>query len=152
MRVFISYSLGLIDQHVARLIAQQAQTRGIEVDSTRYGSHWSETVSAAVQAADFVVAIISGDSHQASIVQSEVKAAVTLGKPVIALVERGSAALSPGVGLRYVEFDRHDPGPALSNIGQILEEHRNKTNLQGWLVAGGLAILALYLFSGDDKR
>jgi hypothetical protein len=155
MRIFISYSLGQMDQHIAYLLGQQVQAKGFTVDSTRHGTPWSviltPVISQAVMAADVVIAIVSKDSQYTSYVQHEVQTAVNLKKPLIALIEKGAASLIRVPGLRYIEFDRHDPGPALANINYTLEGQRNQQNLANWLVAGGLAILALYLLSSEEK-
>jgi hypothetical protein len=155
MRIFISYSLGQTDQHVAGLLAQQAQAKGFQVDSTPHARQWdttpTQTINQSLLAADVVIAIVSKDSPHIATAQHELNAAVNLKRPVIALVERGTAAFFPIPGLPYVEFDRYDLGPALANIGQNLEAHKNKQNLGSWIVVGGLAVLALYLLGSEDK-
>ena len=155
MRIFIAYSLGQTDQHVASLLAQQAQAKGFEVDSTPHAKPWdsvpTQNINQSLLAADVVIAIVSKDSPNIATARHELNAAVNLKRPVIALVERGTAAFIPIPGLPYVEFDRYDPGPALASIGQNLETHRSKQNLGGWIVVGGLAVLALYLLSNEDK-
>jgi hypothetical protein len=155
MRVFISYSLGLVDQHIASLLGQQAQTKGLIVDSTRHGTPWSvapkQDLNQALLAADVVIAIVSSGSPYVATAQHELQTAVSLNRPVIALVETGTASFIPIPNLPCVEFDRYDPGPALTKIGQILEDHKNKQNLGGWIVAGGLALLAVYLLSGEEQ-
>jgi hypothetical protein len=97
------------------------------------------------------VAIVSNDSSFVTNILLELQTAVSLGKPVIALIEQGTRAFVPMANLTYVEFSRYDPGPALNHIGRILEDHKNKQNVGNWIVAGGLALLALYLLSGEEK-
>jgi hypothetical protein len=155
MRVFISYSLSEMDSHIATLLARQAQTQGLIVDSSQYARDWTtpldQSLTQALSTADVVVGIVSNDSSFVSNTLRELQTAVSQGKPVIALVEQGTSAFIPTAGLTYVEFNRYDPGPALNSIGRILEDHRNKQNAGNWIVAGGLALLALYLLSGEEK-
>jgi len=155
MRVFISYSLGQTDQHIASLLSQQAQSRGVTVDSTRHWAPWdaasAQIINQAVMAADVVIAIVSRDSQYTLNVQHEVQTAMSLKKPLLALIEKGAASLIRVPGLRCVEFDRHDPGAAIASINNTLESQKNQQNLTSWLVGGGLALLALYLLSSEDK-
>src|SRR5437588_4804665 len=125
MRVFISYSLGRTDQHIASLSSQQAQAKGVTVDSTRHRVPWdapsAQIISQSIKAADVVIAIVSRDSQYTLNVQHELQSAVNLNKPVLALIEKGATSFIQMPGLRYVEFDRHDPGPAIASINYTLE-------------------------------
>lgn len=150
MRVFISYSLSQVDRHIANLLAQQAQARGFLVDFTEHRPFLASVPSQQVSVADVVIAIVSKDSQDVATVRSEVQMAVNSYRPVIALVESGSQFLHTP-GLTLVEFDRYNPGHALTTIDQALEAHRNKQNLGSWIVAGGLAVLALYLLSSERE-
>jgi GTPase Era involved in 16S rRNA processing len=156
MRVFISYSLSQTDQHIASLLSQQARSRGVTVDSTGHWVPWdaasTQIINQAIMAADVVIAIVSRDSQYTLNVQHELQTAMKLNKPSLVLVEKGDASLIQIPGLRYVEFDRHDPGPAIASINYTLESQKNQQNLTSWLVGGGLVLLALYLLSSEDKN
>jgi hypothetical protein len=151
MKVFISYSLGYTDAHVAVLLSQQAQANGITVACSQQGVPWSHDISDTVRqligSADVLVAIVSADSQLALNVHNELNTALLLNKPVIALIERGTQ-MAHVSGIHYVEFDRYNLRPALVQISGILEQHKGK-DVKAWILAGGLALLALYLISQE---
>jgi hypothetical protein len=151
MKVFISHSLGYADAHVAVLLSQQAQAKGFIVETSQPSIPWaagmSETARRSINSSDLVVAIVSVDSQLAQSVYSELNAALSVGKPVLAIIEHG-VQLPAIQGLHYVNFDRNNLRPALAQISSILEEHQGK-NIKAWVLAGGLALLALYLISQE---
>jgi hypothetical protein len=71
-------------------------------------------------------------------------------KPALALIEKGVYGHINVEGIHSVIFDRQNLSPALSHISQILEGQKNQETVKNWLVVGGLALLALYLF-GKEK-
>jgi hypothetical protein len=99
---------------------------------------------------DMVIAIVSRDSRNIANVQRELEFVRTIGKPTLALIEKGVYDQINAGGIHSVIFDRHNLSPALSHISQILEGHQNQETVKNWLVVGGLALLALYLF-GKEK-
>lgn len=153
MKLFISHSLAPTDLQVALLLNRQAQAKGIIVESSQHqapGVNFAQVVQHAIFYSDFVIAIVSLDSPYTSNVQQELSIAASLGKPSLALVERGVRSLQPIHGVQYVEFERRDLGPALAHISAILEGRKNQENLGKWIVGGGLALLALYLISKSE--
>jgi hypothetical protein len=151
MKIFISHSLGYTDAHLAVLLSQQAQAKGFTVESSQSAIPWAPGISEAarrsISSSDLVVAIVSADSQLAQTVYTELNAALSAGKPVLALVEHG-VQMPPIPGTNYVYFDRYNLRPTLAQINGILEEHQGK-NLKAWAIAGGLALLALYLMSQE---
>ena len=151
MKVFTSHSLGYTDAHVAVLLGQQAQARGFTVESSQSSIPWAPGISEAarrsISSSDLVVAIVSADSQLAQSVYTELNAALSVGKPVLALVEHG-VQMSAIPGINYVYFDRYNLRPALAHISSILGEHQGK-NIRTWVIAGGLALLAVYLISQE---
>jgi TIR domain len=153
MKLFISHSLAPTDLQVAALLNRQAQAKGISVDSSQHhavGATLVQVIQNAIFYSDFVIAIVSLDSPYTSNVQQELSAAASLGKPSLALVERGVRSLQPIIGIQYVEFERLNLGPALARISAILEGRKNQENLGKWIIGGGLALLALYLISKSE--
>jgi len=154
MKVFISHSLAPTDLQVAILLTRQAEAKGILVESSQHQAPAFESIQVTQQSilqCNFVIAIVSLDSPYASNVQQDLVAAAKLGKPVLALVERGVPAFHVLPGVQYVEFVRQDLGPALANLSSILEKRKNQENLGNWIVGGGLALLALYLISKAES-
>jgi len=165
MKLYISYSLGVTDLHVAGLLRQQAQTAGIEVETSQhqlalpqdpvtkygYGSGIPAYNSLAINTAgiissNFMIAIVSSDSLYMSNVQVELRYAVGLKKSVLALIE-GTIPIEQIPGVDYVYFNRNNLKLALEHINRILIERKQKEEANKWIVAGGIALLALYLFS-----
>jgi hypothetical protein len=155
MRIYISYSLSPIDIHVASLLSQQASERGHIVDMSTHENTRITSVAQAIyqriKVANMVIAIVSADSTYQPYVYDELNMAVELHKPVLALIERGVGNKISSPNIQYVEFDRYNLGPALVRISTMLERKQNQQNTGAWLLAGGLAILALYLLSNKDK-
>lgn len=154
MKLFISHSLSPTDWQVATLLSRQAQSKEIAVESSQHqpalGIDTAAMIQQTIFSCDFVIAIVSFDSQYTANVQHELTVATSLGKPCLALVESGVRMLRPLAGVQYVEFVRHDLGPALEHISEILEGRKNKENLTKWVIGGGLALLALYLISKSE--
>jgi hypothetical protein len=151
MKVYLSYSLSPTDLHIASLLARQAQAKGLEVETSQH-QHVLGTTSIntpALMSASLVIAIVSHDSRYLTTMQQELQYATDISKPVLALVERGLSSHFSVPGTQVVEFDRSNLNPALAHISAILEERKNQDNAGQWLVAGGLALLALYLFDQE---
>lgn len=155
MKLFISHSLAPTDVQVAVLLKNQAQAKGISVESPQHSvsapANVFDVINHAIAQCDFVIAVISRDSRYTRNVQYELGVAAALKKPSLALIERGSAPLQPVAGIQYVEFMRHDLSPALTHISSILEGRKNQDTATKWLIGGGLALLALYLL-GESKE
>ena len=152
MKIYISYSLGLTDLHIASRLAREAQAKGITVLTSQQPSTpttWSVTPTHPILAADAVIVIATRDSRNITNVSQDLQAAVNYRKPVLALVEKGILGQSSDA-IQYIVFDRRNMGEALTQINTFLESRKNQQNMNQWLVAGGLALLALYLF-GDKK-
>jgi hypothetical protein len=153
MKIYLSYSLAPTDMHIASLLFRQAQAKGIVVETAQQivpGSNWSAMITQQIMSSSMVIAIISRDSQNAANVEREIGFARMYGKPVLALIEKGVYAPVNLADIQWVIFDRQDLSPALSNISMILERHKNQESDKDWLVVGGLALLALYLF-GQEK-
>jgi hypothetical protein len=152
MKIYISYSLGLTDLHIASRLAREAEAKGITV-LTSYQptapATWSLSPMPPILAADAVIAIATKDSRNITNFSNDLQTAVSYRKPVLALVEKGILGQSSDA-IQYIEFDRRNLGGALAQINTFLESRKNQQNTNQWLVAGGLALLALYLF-GDKK-
>lgn len=155
MKLFISHSLAQTDAYIAALLVRQAQSKGITVfttqQSTSLGQSLNDITLQAIQTSDIVVAIISRDSYYSANVQYELEFAASLNIPVLALVEHGALVQPQIAGLQYVEFTRHNLPPALTQIERILEAKKSQSDTGNWLVAGGLALLALYLISKSES-
>lgn len=151
MKLFISHSLAPTDVQVAFLLRRQAQAKNIEVESPQHSASASaeigSVISHAIAGCDFVIAIVSRDSRHTANVQFELGVAAALGKPTLALIERGAPQIRPAGGIQYVEFTRDDLAPALAHISSILEGRKNQETMGKWVIGGGLALLALYLIS-----
>lgn len=153
MKIYISYSLGHTDLYIATVLAREAQAKGITVENSQEaapGIEWATMISHRIVSSDVIVAIVSRDSVNSANVQRELEFAKAYGRPVLALVEKGLYPAIDVVGIQCVEFDRRDLSPALSQINWILERQKNDKTLKTWLVAGGIALLALYLI-GQEK-
>jgi len=153
MRLFISHSLAPTDLNVAVLLSRQAQAKGIVVETSQHQAPVTESTPVMQHAmfySDFVIAIVSLDSEYTASVQLELGAAASLGKPALALIEKGVRSFHTISGVQYVEFTRRDMAPALAHISSILEGRKNQENVAKWVVGGGLALLALYLISKTE--
>jgi len=153
MKIYLSYSLAPTDMHIASLLSRQAEARGIVVETTQQiipSANWSAMITQRIMSSSMVIAIISRDSRNIASVERELGFARMYGKPVLALIEKGVYAPINVADIQWVMFDRRDLSPALSNISMILERHKNQEPDKSWLVVGGLALLALYLF-GQEK-
>lgn len=140
--------------HIASLLSRQAQAKGIIVGTAQQivpGSNWSAMMTQQIMSSSMVIAIISRDSQNAANVGREIGFAKMYGKPVLALIEKGVYAPVNLADIQWVTFDRQDLSPALSSISTILERHKNQESNKSWLVVGGLALLALYLFSQESS-
>jgi len=152
MKIYISYSLGLTDLYVASRLAREAEAKGITVLTSQQPtmpSTWSVGPTHPILAADAVIAIATRDSRNFENFSHDLQTAVGYRKPVLALVEKGILGQSSDA-IQYIEFDRQNMGQALAQINTFLESRKNQQNTNQWLVAGGLALLALYLF-GQKK-
>jgi hypothetical protein len=154
MKLFISHSLSQTDSYIAAILVRQAQAKGITAYTTQQSASLGQSLNdltlQAIQTSDIVVAIISRDSYESVNVQYELEFAASLNRPVLALVEHGALVQPEIAGLQYVEFTRHNLQPALSEIERILETKKSQSDTSNWLVAGGLALLALYLISKSE--
>jgi hypothetical protein len=154
MKIYLSYSLAPTDMHIASLLSRQAEARGIVVETAQQivlGSIWSAIITQQIMSSSMVIAIISRDSQNVANVERELGLARMYGRPVLALIERGIYAPANLADIQWVTFDRQDLSPALSDISMILERHKNQESDKSWLVVGGLALLALYLFSQEKS-
>jgi len=158
MKLFISHSLAPTDWQVATLLSRQAQGKGMAVESSQHqafvGVDLATVIRQTIASCDFVIAIVSFDSSYTANVQYELNVAASLGKPCLALVEQGVYPFQPLAGVQYVDFVRHDLGPALNHINAILEGRKNQENMESmakWVIGGGLALLALYLISKSES-
>jgi predicted DNA-binding transcriptional regulator len=152
MKIYLSYSLTVTDLHIAGLLTRQAQAKGILVETLQQmapGANWTAMIANSIASSDVVIAIVSRESLNIANVQRELGLAKDYRKPVLALIEKGLLTQINISDIQYVEFDRRDLSPALSRISAILEEKKNQKTAN-WLVAGGLALLALYLI-GQEK-
>jgi hypothetical protein len=152
MKIYISYSLGLTDLHIASRLTQEAEAKGITVLTSNQPtapSTWSTAPAHPILAADAVIVIATRDSRNMVNISNDLQTAVSYRKPVLALVEKGIYGQSSNA-IQYIEFDRRNMGEAIAQINTFLESRKNQQNINQWLVAGGLALLALYLF-GDKK-
>ena len=152
MKIYLSYSLTATDLHIAGLLTRQAQAKGIVVETLQQmapGASWTAMIANSIASSDVVIAVVSQDSLNIANVQRELEFAKAYRKPVLALIEKGLLTQINVSDIQYVEFDRRDLSPALSRISVILEEKKNQKTAN-WLVAGGLALLALYLI-GQEK-
>jgi hypothetical protein len=155
MKIYISYSLAPTDLYIASLLTRQAQAKGVTVETARPiapGSNWAAIAAHPIAGSDVVIAIVSRDSHNILNVERELRIALSYAKPVLALVEHGLHAQINVPNVQYVEFDRRDLSPALARISAVLEGRKNQENAGQWLVAGGLALLALYLIGQESKE
>ena len=153
MRLFISHSLAPTDLHVAVLLGRQAQAKGIVIDTSQHQAPVTEStpvIQHAIFYSDFVISIVSLDSEYATSVQLELGAAASLGKPTLALIERGVHLMQRIPGVQYVEFTRANVSPALAHISSFLDAKKSQENLGKWIVGGGVALLALYLISKTE--
>jgi hypothetical protein len=155
MKIYVSYSLAPTDLHIATLLARQAQAKGIDVQTAQQiapGSNWAAIAAHPIASSDVVIAIVSRDSKNISNVERELGVALSYAKPVLALLEQGLQVQINVPGVQYVTFDRRDLSPALTHIGAILEGRKSQENAGKWLVAGGLALLALYLIGQEGQE
>jgi nitrous oxidase accessory protein NosD len=154
MKIFISYSLGNTDLYIASLLINEAQAKGITVATSQQQltapTSWTPMTIHPISLSDVVIAIATKDSQNVSSVERELQMAVSHGKPVLALIEKGLYLRINAPEIQIIDFDRHDLGAALSQVNAILESRKNQQNVNPWLVAGGLALLALYLFGRED--
>lgn len=155
MKIFISYSLGNTDLYIASLLINEARAKGITVATSQQQltapTSWTPMAAHPVAVSDVVIAIATKDSQNVSWVERELQMAVSYGKPVLALIEKGLYLRVNVPGVQIIDFDRHDLGAALIQVNAILESRKNQQNVSPWLVAGGLALLALYLFGREEK-
>lgn len=154
IKIFLSYSLAPTDMYIAGLLSRQAEAKGIVVETAQRvaaGSNWAALVSNQIISSSIIIAIVSRDSRNVVNVERELRLANTYGKPVLALIEKGAYSPVSVAGINCVEFDRRDLSPALSSISLILEGQKNQETVNNWLVVGGLALLALYLFGKEEE-
>lgn len=155
MKIYVSYSLAPTELHIASLLARHAQAKGIAVETARQiapGSNWAAIAAHPIANSDVVIAIVSRDSRNISNVERELGVALSYGKPVLALVEQGLHVRINVPGVQYVTFDRRYLSPALAHISAILEGRKSQDNAGKWLVAGGLALIALYLIGQESEE
>jgi hypothetical protein len=153
MKIYITYSLGLTDLHIASRLARQAQAKGIIVETSQQPAtpvNWATAIAHPISNTNVVIAIATRDSQNILNVERDLQIAIKHGKPVLALIEKGLYPQAKIPGIQYIEFDRSSMGLALAQINALLESHKNQQNVNQWLVAGGIALLALYLF-GQEK-
>jgi hypothetical protein len=154
MKIYVSYSLAPTELYIASLLARHAQAKGIAVETAQQiapGSNWAAIAAHPIASSDVVIAIVSRDSRNISNVERELGVALSYAKPVLALVEQGLQVQINVPGVQYVTFDRRDLSPALAHISAILEGRKSQDNSGKWLVAGGLALIALYLMSQESQ-
>lgn len=154
MKLFISHSLASTDQYVASLLTQQARSRGLIVSTSHHTAsslNVAESTLQSIKHSDMVIAIVSRDSQYTPNVQIELGFAVAANRPVLALIEQGTSPISQVARVRYVYFNRYNLSPAMAEISRILEEHKSKEDTNKWLIAGGLALLALYLVGENEQ-
>jgi nucleoside 2-deoxyribosyltransferase len=153
MKLYLSHSMSKTDLHVASMLSRQAQAKGIIVDSSRYqslfGSNMTVLTTQSIKSSDILIAIVSKDNKNIQNVQLEIGYAAGSGKLVLALVEKGAPSLAYISQITEIVFDRNNLRPALSKISEILEARKNQEDTNKWIVAGGLALLALYIFGGE---
>src|SRR5688572_3836769 len=130
MKIYLSYSLGLTDLHIASRLAREAEAKGISVLTSYQPAvplTWSLSPTHPIFAVDAVIAIATKDSSNFANFSNDLQTAVSYRKPVLALVEKGILGQSSDA-IQYIEFDRRNMGEALAQINTFLERRKNEQN------------------------
>lgn len=154
MKIFISHSLGSTDLYIASRLIHEAQAKGITVTTSQQQlaapTSWTPANVHPIIGSDVVVAIATRDSRDISSVLGELQTAITYRRTTLALVEKGRYVHISAPTVQLIEFDRRNLSDALNQVNAILESRKNEQNANQWLVAGGLALLALYLIGKEE--
>jgi hypothetical protein len=155
-KVFISHSTR--DRGLVVSLANLLSKFGVEVYVANWyltpGARIDEKVFEQIRAADCVVVLLTRNGVRANWVQQELGCALSAGKQIIPLVEKGTdpkylAALQ---GREYIEYDPYQPQHALLKTSGYVKslQLRKEEQEKALLVAGGI-LAFLLLLSGGEK-
>jgi len=151
-RVFLSHSGA--DAAWVKYIAQHAQAIGVQPylfeHDPQPGRSVSSKVKQAIEAADAVVVLLTGNSRASTYVQQEIGYAEAKGKLIVPLLQAGLGGTGMAMleGRGYIQFDFSNPGPGLQTLMNYLAKLKGmKEEQRATLAAFGLLILVGWLAS-----
>jgi nucleoside 2-deoxyribosyltransferase len=167
MIVFLSHSVSSSDGVVAARLRAVAAAYGIQVLLPDRTKHYRNNVLNSearkkISQSDAVVALATVHATQAEEVSVEIKAAVGLKKPVIALVEEGVTVKGIPKS-QVVKFDRANPSAHEHQLISVLNRLQKNNGTEktnelisslGWLAKIALGLVALNKLTealADDK-
>lgn len=162
MNVFLSYAVAALDTPIAARLRAVAAAYDISIllpDRTQLNHDGlpSETQTR-IQSSDAVIALVTvtASPNLIALVNAELRAAVQLEVPVIALIEQG-IHIEAAPETHVVYFDRFLPtaheqqlGVALSKIQQR-KQSQDSLSALGWIAGIALGLIALSEIVGDPE-
>jgi nucleoside 2-deoxyribosyltransferase len=120
------------------------------------GSRLDEKVFQQIDESDSVVVLLTQNGARSNWVNQELGYALKAGKPVIPLVEKGTAERQLGSlrGKEYIEYDADHPQESLTKASTFMNSLKlDKENREkGLLVIGGIVLLLLLLSGRGGAR
>jgi len=162
VNVFLSYAVGPLDTPIAARLRAVAAAYDIAIllpDRNRgIQNGLASDTQTKINSSDAVIALITTSAPRdlLNVVNLELQAAATSGKPVIVLIEQG-VPLQAAPGTHIVHFNRFDPAAherplvdALANIRQQAQWKQGLVTL-GWIAGIALGLVALSELISDKK-
>lgn len=153
-KVFLSHSAR--DKNLVMALARLLEKFGIEFFVAEWylspGERLDKKVFDAIRDCDCMVVLLTPDGVRSNWVHQEIGTALQASKPVIPIVEKGTAAqdLAALGGREYIEYDPRQPEQALTKAAGFVSTLKLKKDKQeAALVAG--AILAFLLLLWGSK-
>jgi len=148
-RVFLSYNTSRDEMVVVWRLQTLAAASGLhlEVLNQDQRADW-KTVTSKIDEADSVIAFLTKQATRQ--VENELRYALTNGKPVIPIVERGVSTRLISVllqqsGVRVFELDPDKPGQMESQLAAYLQKERLSRKTRNAILALAGTIVGLFL-------
>lgn len=152
-KVFLSHSTR--DQGLVVTLANMLSKFGIVVSVAEWylspGQRLDAKVFTELRSSDCVVILLTQNGIRSNWVQQEVGYALREGKPIIPLVEKGTAPQDLGAlqSREYIEYDPYQPQQALIRLSTYVNSVKfEREEQQKLLAAAGIFFLLLLLFGG----
>ncbi len=155
--VFISHSTK--DRGLVISLASLLQKFGVQTHVADWylapGEPLAKKMLGLIEQADCVVALLTREGMRSHWVHQEIGFSLQKEKAVVPMVEKGTDPQNLGAlqGIEYIEYDAHQPEPALNKLAQYVntlkldKEQKDKTKL---VLAGLIAFLLLLSGTKDD--
>ena len=154
-KVFISHSTR--DRGIVISLARLLSQFGVEAYVASWyltpGERIEDKVKQQIKGSDCVVILLTQDGMRSSWVNQEIGCAITEGKQIIPLVQKGTdpSYLAMLQGREHIEYDLREPQRALFETSRYVGSLRLKKEERekALLVAGGILAFFLLLSEGE---